>query len=554
MITEMPVRRVAPPSLVAVSAIALALAACSSSGSAAAKPQAQSSTDTRTSSTAARTNCAPNRPAPPTVTPVAGTDHDFTMTAFDGAQIRFHWFPITGTAPTVLMGPGWSEAGATEQGGTGLFGDSPISELHEDGYHVLTWDPRGFGSSTGTITVDAAEGEARDVQSLIDWVATQPDAVLDAPTDPRVGMVGGSYGGGIQLVTAAIDCRVDAIVPTIAWNSLRTSLAKADTVKIGWSDLLYRAAAGRQLDPHITSAYESGQATGTISPPDTAWFVSRGPAQLLGQITAPTLLIQGTVDTLFTLDEAIRNYRVLRAHGVPTAMLWYCGGHGVCLTKGGDPQRTRDATTAWLRRWLLRDRSVDTGPRFDLVDQNGVRFTAPDYPVRVKRRLTADGSGTLTLTATGGSGPTTSTPKTASPIDAIASGITPARATNSVDVAITSPTAATIVGAPQLTLDYSGTVPAGERPTRVFAQLVDDTTGLVLGNQVTPVPVTLDGQPHTVSIPLEVVAHSLAAGKSVTLQIVATTVSYAPPRLGGQVELRNIHIALPVAAGLTRVG
>ena len=53
------------------------------------------------------------------------------------------------------------------------------------------------------------------------------------------------------------------------------------------------------------------------------------------QITAPTLLIQGTADTLFTLDEAIRNYGILRSKRVPTRMIWFCGGHGVCLTSAG---------------------------------------------------------------------------------------------------------------------------------------------------------------------------------------------------------------------------
>lgn len=548
LIPELPVRRVAHPIVAAaiVAAAALVISACSSSSSTAAKRPTRAATAART--------CRANRPAPPAVEPVTGTEHDFTMTSFDGSKIRLHWYPISGKAPTILMGPGWGEAGATLEGGTGLFGDSPVEELHQEGYHVLTWDPRGFGQSTGTITVDAAAAEGRDVQALLDWVATQPDVALDSAGDPRVGMVGGSYGGGIQLVTAAADCRVDAIVPTIAWNSLGTSLDKAQTVKTGWANILYSAAAARQIDPHIKSAYESGQATGTISPADTAWFLSRGPADAVARITAPTLFIQGTVDTLFTLDEAARNYKILRAHDVPTAMLWYCGGHGVCLTNGGDARRTRDATSAWLQRWLQRDASVDTGPRFDLVDQNGVRFTAPDYPVRSRKQLTATGSGTLALTATGGSGPITSTPKTGSPIDGIAASITPARATNAVDVRVTSPTAVTVVGAPQLALTYSGTVPAGDRPTRVFAQLVDDATGIVLGNQVTPIPVTLDGRPHTTTVPLEQVAHSFAAGRSVTLQIVATTVSYAPPRLGGQVELRAIRIALPVAAGLTKVG
>ena len=95
-----------------------------------------------------------------------------------------------------------------------------------------------------------------------------------------MGMVGASYGGGIQLVTAAIDCRVDAIVPQIAWHSLGTSLFPAQTVKSGWGDLLYSAAAGRQLDPHITSAHSDGDATGLVTAADQQWFLDRGPGNL----------------------------------------------------------------------------------------------------------------------------------------------------------------------------------------------------------------------------------------------------------------------------------
>ena len=72
----------------------------------------------------------------------------------------------------------------------------------------------------------------------------------------------------------------------------------------------------------------------------------------------------------------------------------------------------------------------------------------------------------------------------------------PGKATNAVDVPITFDRDALVVGAPTLELTYTGTVPAGERPTAVFAQLVDDATGLVLGNQVTPVPLVLDGKEH----------------------------------------------------------
>jgi ABC-2 type transport system ATP-binding protein len=474
------------------------------------------------------------------------------MTSFDGTEIRLHWFPIGHRAPVVLMGPGWGQAGATDTGGTGLFGDAPVSTLQREGYHVLTWDPRGFGMSTGTITVDSPTAEGRDVQRLIDWVATQPEVQLDAKTDPRVGMVGGSYGGGIQLVTAAIDCRVDAIVPTIAWHSLGTSLDKSATVKLGWSDFLYKAAANRKLDPHIRSAYQAGQATGVISPADRAWFLSRGPGALVAKITAPTLFIQGTVDTLFTLDEAVTNYGILRRHGVPTAMLWYCGGHGACLTDPGDPAATGDATAAWLRRWLDRDVTTDTGPPIDVIDQHGARSTAASWPLPNLAPLVADGSGTLSMQAGGGSGPAAPPTGSKNPIDSIATSITPARATNAVNVKVAASRNAFVVGAPQLTLTYSGTTPAGERPTRVFAQLVDDTLGVVVGNQATPVPVQLDGKQHTVSIPLELVAQQLDAGQSLTLQLVATTVSYASPRLGGEVRFTKVHVELPVVRGLTR--
>ena len=70
----------------------------------------------------------------------------------------------------------------------------------------------------------------------------------------------------------------------------------------------------------------------------------------------------------------------------------------------------------------------------------------------------------------------------------------------------------------------------------MFAQLVDDTTGIVLGNQITPIAVTLDGKAHTTTVPLEMVAFTAKPGAHLTLQLVATTVAYAKPRLGGTIN------------------
>jgi ABC-2 type transport system ATP-binding protein len=453
------------------------------------------------------------------------------------------------------MGPGWSLAGDTDTSdspGQSLLGADAISTLFHAGYNVLTWDPRGFGASGGEAEVDSPAYEARDVSALIDWVATRPGVQLDAPGDPRMGMVGGSYGGGIQFVTAATDCRVDAIVPTIAWHSLTTSLFKSGTVKSGWSGILTNLSSQDHVAPEVGAAARAGLATGTVDPGQEAWFAARGPDRYLRDVHIPTLILQGTVDTLFTLQEGVDNYEVLRAAGVPTAMQWFCGGHGVCLTSAGDTAAPEQATLAWLRRYVQRDTSVDTGPDFRFVDQNGTAYSAPAYPVAAGAPVTATGAGTLPLVATGGSGPVHS-PPAGQLLGALVAPITPAPATDAVDVPIRFARPVVVVGAPRLQLTYSGTVPAGTRPTRIFAQLVDRSTGLVLGNQVTPVPVVLDGARHEVRVPLEIVAYTATPSSDVELQLVATTVSYAPPRLGGAVHLTSIRLALPTAAGLTPV-
>ena len=82
---------------------------------------------------------------------------DFTVRSFDQTSINAHFFPATGAkAPTVLVGPGWSMAGETDDSSASeeLFGGVGLGALRSAGYNVLTWDPRGFGRSGGTVMVD----------------------------------------------------------------------------------------------------------------------------------------------------------------------------------------------------------------------------------------------------------------------------------------------------------------------------------------------------------------------------------------------------------------
>jgi ABC-2 type transport system ATP-binding protein len=443
---------------------------------------------------------------------------DAVVRSFDGTKLHVSFFPADAgkRAPTIMMTHGW--AGRRDR--------TPNPALRKAGFNVLTWDSRGFGDSSGTVTIDYRRNEGRDVRVLLDWLARQREAKLDRRRDPRVGMYGGSYAGGIQFVAAAIDRRIDAITPSIAWHSLLTSLYKAETVKGGWSALLYGAgqAAGR-LDPHITSAFGSGAATGTLSAEDRAWFASRGPGSLVRRIKVPTLILQGTPDTLFTPSEAIDNYRILRRNRVPAKMLWFCGGHGTCMTGEGTAGHVERRAVAWLKRYVMRRKKVKTGPRFEWLGDDAVWRSARDFPPKAGTPVVGEGSGTLVV----------------SPADAVSgSAIAAAPAANAVNVAIPELTVPA-VGEPRLTLTYSGTGTA----THVFAQIVDEQRNLVLGNQVTPLPVTLDGAQHTVTRRLEGVA---AAGGRYRLQIIGGSQVYGPVRGAAAITFASARVELPATS------
>ena len=97
--------------------------------------------------------------------------------------------------PAVLLAHGF--------GGTKDSVRADAEDLADRGYAVLTWTARGFGRSGGQIHLDSPDYEVRDAQRLLDWLAARPDMRTDAAGDPRVGVVGGSYGGALALLLAA---------------------------------------------------------------------------------------------------------------------------------------------------------------------------------------------------------------------------------------------------------------------------------------------------------------------------------------------------------------
>ena len=257
----------------------------------------------------------------------------------------------SGKKPAILLAHGF--------GGTKQSVKSDAQDFADLGYAVLTWTAQGFGRSTGEIHVDSPDWEVKDAQRLLDWLAARPDIQTDAAGDPRVAAVGGSYGGALALLLAAQDQRVDAIVPMITWNDLSRAFLPESTgqgptagvFKKQWAglffgsgsadpvaDVLSGGAAPPQRTPtgdaqcgrfarDICEAYLDIATTGKADEDAIALLRRSSPAPVLSRIKAPTLVIQGQVDTLFPLSEGDANARGIAAAGTPVRVAWFTGSN-----------------------------------------------------------------------------------------------------------------------------------------------------------------------------------------------------------------------------------
>ncbi|MFL5885230.1 MAG: hypothetical protein ACJ77M_09185, partial [Thermoleophilaceae bacterium] len=75
--------------------------------------------------------------------------------------------------------------------------------------------------------------------------------------------------------------------------------------------------------------------------------------------------------------------------------------------------------------------------------------------------------------------------------------------------------------------------------------LVDNATNKVVGPIVTPVPVTLDGKDHSLTIPLEGVALDATPQSSYSLQITDGSNVYFGSRQPGLVTFKRIAVSVP---------
>lgn len=549
------------------------------------------------------------------------------IVSYDGTAIVYNLFeplhPAAGSVYPILEGPGWGGAGDT----------SPDPKLISGGYAELTWDPRGFGQSGGVAEVDAPSAEGRDVSALIDRVLTgrpeiatdragrrgQPRYTNDSASSnsygqPVVGMTGGSYGGGIQFATAAFDDRVKTIVPVITWNSLNYSLWPGNVIKLGWGELLYGAGlaegaaehgqgdanqaaltsgnptsggdGGMQVggyDPNLHYAQVTGAALGYPDRQMTYWFGQRSQAVYgagrgghIGDV--PTLLIQGTVDTLFNLNDAWANFAEItgRFPRLPVKMIAFCGGHVSCPT-GAPPTGAGYSDTAsssspvgarqsagtfdegrmidWFNHYL-RGRATTDGMPAKVVyqDQKGNFHPLATFPT-----ISAPGPARIVSAPLSGTLVDHGTPSGDGPLGvdtAVTDGATSSGDPGQVTVPVLKAPAKAdvpIVGIGHVTAE----VTVSGAATELFFRLIDKNTGSVLDLQTAPLRVdNLDLQglggnpnvppgPQKISLDLVGTSYDLPPGDTLELQASTSTDSYTPNRGSAVVTLANGTVRVP---------
>jgi len=331
------------------------------------------------------------------------------------------------------------------------------------GYVVLSYSGLGFGSDAMTsgsgsgckITLDDREHDGAAARQLIDFLGgikkaddgTKVDYVTKDtvahdgrthPGDVRVGMVGGSYGGEIQFATAAVDPRLDTIIPLITWNDLAYSLAPNNTSlpsstsvtyatpgteKFDWTSLFFTVgfvdgimAAFAQSDPtrllpcdnFADQACKSKLFLDGFGYPDQATLDFARSASVetyIKRVRIPTLLGQGQADTLFNLHEATATYTSLNKQGTPVKMIWQQWGHSHAPLPGEfdlshpDTNYEGQVVTAWFDHYL-KDNPAAPALDFtwfrDYVPYTGnaaPAFTsAPSYPLPGTTTLYGSGS------------------------------------------------------------------------------------------------------------------------------------------------------------------
>jgi ABC-2 type transport system ATP-binding protein len=467
-----------------------------------------------------------------------------------GAAVRLDvtvYLPAKTPAPAILLAHGL--------GGSKRDLDSEARSLAEHGYVVMAYSARGFGRSGGLIHLDSPGYEVADGRKLVSYLATLPEVLRDGPGDPRVGVAGSSYGGGLALLLSAYDRRVDAVGADITWNDLSQALfpnaagGQPGVFKKVWAGQLFASAAQRRggpcgrFAPDLCAAYQQAASTGEPNASILALLRASSPAGVISRISAPTLLSQGEQDSLFPLGQAGANARGIAANGTPVKVIWRSGGHD------GDTD-TADLVNhlqTWFDPVLLRRGQVDTS--FDVtVPGSGISSAtgrAVSQSLKVDRGFTTGRTrqvalrgGTQTIYAPAGGSPAavSSLPGIGGLLGA-ASALPGAAGLSALPGQVASfsspPLASGLLVAGSSTVRLEVTA-HGATDATLFASLhrvTADGADTLPAGLVAPIRLTglTHGAPATATVTLPVVVRNLPAGDRLVLKVATTDLAYQLP-------------------------
>ncbi|MBC7464307.1 MAG: alpha/beta fold hydrolase [Actinobacteria bacterium] len=286
------------------------------------------------------------------------------------------YIPAKVPAPAILLAHGF--------GGDKSSVKPQAVELQKAGYVVLAWTARGFGKSSGEISMNSPTGEVADTRKLIDYLSTRAEVEQQKKGDPLIGITGDSYGGAISLLTAGYDPRIDAVAADITWNNLVRAFfpqnsddqSQTGPYKRIWAGTFFAIATLQNallgdcgtFTKQWCAAFKRAVATGTPTPSEIELMNLSSPSSVADKISAPTLLMQGEADSLFTLAESTATAQaIVRAHPqTPISLIWHGGGHDGGLDES---QRLWAATRDWFDIYLKKENKVF--PKFQITNTNG---------------------------------------------------------------------------------------------------------------------------------------------------------------------------------------
>ena len=462
------------------------------------------------------------------------------------------------------------------------------------GYVFLAYSGLGFGGSGCKIQLDDPDYDGKAGSQIVTHLAGLGEVVRDKPGDPRVGMIGGSYGGEIQFSIAGQDPRLDALVPQITWNDLSYSLTGNNTdfeygvtsrtpgvSKIDWPAAFFgigvanTITGGSPTDPsHLGTCPNfddrvcpSLVTSATLGFPDASTIAllrHASVATYMNRIRVPTLLAQGQHDTLFNLQEAVATYKALYAQGTPVKLLWRSAGHSGGTIAGesdaDNPETAYESRMAleWFDYYL---RGIGDAPKLDFTflrdwapytgDAAPAVGRTPSYPAGTSRSLFLSGAGALVDSAPAvqsGSAQFAVIPgaQTGSGGGVTGQGVNEAPGTFASWTSAPLGEDTDVVGVPRLTVKVDAPAhalsqaggPAGMLV--LFAKLIDVDpaagTSTLPKRQLSAVRIPDVTKPVTIELPG--VAHRFAKGHQIRLTLATSSAVYRNSNVAGPVTVR----------------